>query len=107
MLKYPDDCKNRVVSAQATYTSGDSAVGCGVCEQRYAAERVLPESGLELEHSGSPSEKAALQKKAQTNFFGRSVGAGGVGREEIADAAGTELWAGRGAAGRALDRSTF
>ena len=32
------------------------------------------------------------------------VGAGGVGRQEVADAAGTELWAGRGAAGRAPDR---
>jgi hypothetical protein len=38
-LKCPDDRKNRVVSAQATYPCGSSAVGGRVCEQRYAAER--------------------------------------------------------------------
>ena len=64
VLKCPDDRKNRVVSAQATYTSGGSAVGGRVCEQRYAAERVLPESRFELQHTGSPSEKAALEEKA-------------------------------------------
>ena len=36
----------------------------------------------------------------------RPFGAGGVGRQEIAEAARTELWAGRGAAGRAPDRGT-
>ena len=38
VLKCPDDRKNRVVSAQATYPCGGSAVGGGVCEKRYAAE---------------------------------------------------------------------
>jgi len=38
VLKCPDDSKTRVVSAQATYTSGGSAVSGRVCEQRYAAE---------------------------------------------------------------------
>jgi len=38
VLKCPDDRKNRVVSAQATYPCGGSAVGGRVCEQRYAAE---------------------------------------------------------------------
>jgi len=38
-----------------------------------------------------PSEKAALEEKAQTSFFGWSVCAGGVGRQKTADAAGTEL----------------
>src|SRR5215472_14708386 len=71
VLKCPDDRKNRVVSAQATYASGSSAVGGRVCEQWYAAERVLPESRFELQHFGSPSEEAALEEKAQTNFFGR------------------------------------
>ena len=104
VLKCPDDRKNRVVSAQATYASGSSALGGRVCEQRYAAERVLPESRFELQHSGSPSEEAALEEKAQTNFFGRSFRAGGVGGQGIAEAARTELWAGRGAAGRAPDR---
>lgn len=64
----------------------------------------MPQSAVELEHAGSPSEKAALEEKAQTGFFGWSVGAGGVGRQEIADAARIELRAGRGAAERAPDR---
>lgn len=106
MLKCPDDRKNRVVSAQATYPSRSSAVGGRVCEQRYAAERVLPESRFELQYAGSPSEKAALEEKAQTSFFGWPVGAGGVGGQEIAEAARTELWAGRGVAGRAPGRGT-
>src|SRR5271157_3969209 len=87
VLKCPDDRKNRVVSVQATYPCGSSTVGGRVCERRYAAERVLPESRFELQHSGSPSEKAASEEKAQTRFFGRSVGPGGAGRQEIAEAA--------------------
>ena len=57
VLKCADDRKNRVVSAQATYPRRSSAVGGRVCKQRYAAERVLPESRFELQHVGSPSEK--------------------------------------------------
>ena len=38
VLKCPNDRKNRVVSAQATYPCGSSAVGGRVCEERYAAE---------------------------------------------------------------------
>jgi hypothetical protein len=64
VLKCQDDRKNRVVSAQATYTSGGSAVGGSVCEQRYAAERVLPESRFELQGTGSPSKETALEEKA-------------------------------------------
>jgi hypothetical protein len=104
VLKLSHDRKNRVVRAQATYTRRSSGVGGGIHEQRYAAQRVLPQSRFELQHAGSPSEKAALEENAQTNFFGRSIGAGGVGRQEIAEAARTELSAGRGAAGRAPDR---
>src|SRR5208337_3741005 len=54
VLKCPDDRKNRVVSVQATYTSGSSAVGGRVCGQRYAAERVLhePSCGLAVVLSG-------------------------------------------------------
>ena len=44
----------------AADASGDPAVGGGVCEQRYAAERVLPHSGFELQHAGSPSEETAM-----------------------------------------------
>ncbi len=104
VLKCPDDRKKRVVSAQATYPSGSSAVGGGVCEQRYAAERVLPESRFELQHTGSPSKETALEEKAQADFLGRSFGAGGVGYQEIASAAPSELRTGGGAAGRAPDR---
>ncbi len=106
VLKCSDDRKNRVVSAQATFTSGSSAVGGRVCEQWYAAERVLPESRLELQHAGSPSKESALEEKAEASFFGWSVGAGGVGGQEIADAARIELRPGRGAAGWAPDRGT-
>jgi len=64
VLKCPDDRKNRVVTAQATYPCGSSAVGGRVCEQRYAQERVLPESRFELQHTGSPSKETALEEKA-------------------------------------------
>jgi hypothetical protein len=64
VLKCPDVRKKRVVSAQATYPCGSSAVGGRVCEQRYAAERILPESRFELQHTGSPSKETALEEKA-------------------------------------------
>ena len=64
VLKCPDVRKNRIVSAQATYACGSSALGGRVCEQRYAAERVLPESRFELQHTGSPSKETALEEKA-------------------------------------------
>ena len=64
VLKCADDRKNRVFSAQATYPCGGSAVGGRVCEQRHAAERVLPESRFELQHAGSPSKETALEEKA-------------------------------------------
>src|SRR5271166_5276468 len=64
VLNCPDDGKNRVVSAQATYPCGSSAVGGRFCEQRNAPQRVLPESRFELQHSGSPSKETALEEKA-------------------------------------------
>jgi len=42
VLKLRDDRTKEVGSAQATYASGSSAVGGGVCEQRHATQRVLP-----------------------------------------------------------------
>jgi hypothetical protein len=81
-LKCPDDRKSGVVSAQATYPCGSSATGGRVCEQRYSAEQVLPES--RFEHTGSPPKETALEEKARTKFLGRSFGAGGVGGQEIA-----------------------
>src|SRR5579864_4641056 len=56
--------------------------GGRVCEQRYAAEQVLPEPRFELQHSGSPSKEAAFEEKAKANLLGRSFGAGGVGGGE-------------------------
>jgi hypothetical protein len=106
VLKFPDERRTEGFITQTTYTPGSSGVGGRVCEQRYAAERVLPESRFELRHAGSPSEKAALEEKAWVSCFGRPVGAGGIGGQEIADAAGTELRAGRGTAGWAPDRGT-
>jgi len=35
----------------------------------------LPESRFERQYAGSPSEKAALEEKAQTSFFGWPVDA--------------------------------
>ena len=64
VLKWIDDRRKQVVSAQATYPRGSSAVGGRVCEQRYAAERVLPDSRFELQHTGSPSKKTASEEKA-------------------------------------------
>jgi len=58
VLKCPDDHKNRVVSTQATYPCGSSAVGGRVCEQQYAAERVLPQSAVELRYAESAPEGA-------------------------------------------------
>ncbi len=107
VLKCLDDHKNRVVGIQATYPCGSSAVGGRVYEQRNAQEPVLSESGLEFQHTGSPSEETALEKKAQTSFFGRPVGEGGVGRQEITAAARRDLWAGSSTARRAPHRGTF
>jgi len=78
VLRCLDDHKNRVVGTQATYACGSSTACRRVCEQRNAQERVLSESGLELRHTGPPSEERALETRAQTRFFGfgRSVGAG-------------------------------
>ena len=64
VLNFSDDRKNRVVSAQTTYPRGSSDVGDGIHEQRYAAERVLPEPGVELQHTGSPPKETALEQKA-------------------------------------------
>ena len=46
----------------------------------------MPESRFELQHAGSPSEEAALEEEGvnEKGSRGRSVGAGGVGRQEIA-----------------------
>ena len=57
-----------------------------------------------IRHAESAPEGATLEEKEQSSFFGRSSGTGGGGGQEIAEAARTELWAGRGTARRAPDR---
>ena len=63
MFKFPDERRTEGFSTQTTYTRGSSGVGGKIHEQRYAAERVLPESGLELRHAESSSEGAALEEE--------------------------------------------
>jgi hypothetical protein len=55
-----------------------------VCEQRYAEERVLPESRSKLQHAGSPSEEAAVEEADEELSGRRQVGGGGVGHRETA-----------------------
>lgn len=88
----------------ATDGSGGAAVGGGVCERRHATERVLPQSGFELEHAGSPSQEAALEEKEEKRRGGWP-GRGGIGHAEVAGRARAELWAGRSVGGRTADRS--
>ena len=85
--------------APATDGSGSWGVGGGVCGQRPAAERDLPESGFELEHDGSPSKEATPEEKEEKQPYGGPVGRGGIGLEEVADRARAELRAGRGVGG--------
>jgi hypothetical protein len=64
VLKWLDDRRKQIVSAQATNPRGSSKVGGGIQKQRYAPQRVLSESRLELQHAGSPYEETALEEKA-------------------------------------------
>ncbi len=50
-------------------------------------------------------KKQRWKKKSRRASSCRRVGAGGVGHQEIADESRTELWDGRGAVGRAPNRS--
>ena len=51
VVKWLDDQRKEVGSAQATHPRGSSAVSSGVYEQRHATQRVLPESGFEFRHA--------------------------------------------------------
>ena len=74
VLKCPDDRKNRVVSAQATYASGSSAVGGRVCEQRYAAERVCQSRGLSFSTLDRHLKKRRWKRRRRpTSSVGRFV----------------------------------
>src|ERR1035437_9003448 len=53
VLNFPDDRRTEGFSTQTTYTRRSSGVGGGIHEQRYAAERVLPQSAVELRHAES------------------------------------------------------
>ena len=105
MLKCRHERRTAGSGTEATDTSGSSAISVGVCEQLYTAERVLPESRFELQHAGSPSEEAAMEEKEEKRSRGRTVGASGIGHQEIAGGARTELRAGRGLIGRTPNRS--
>lgn len=52
--------------APATDASGGPAVGGGVSEQRHAAERVLPQSGFELEHLDRHLRKRRWKRKKKS-----------------------------------------
>lgn len=104
VVKWLDEKKTENVNTTTPHPCGSSGVSGRVCEERYATQRVLSEPGLELRHAESAPEGATLEEKEPSSFFGRPVGAGGVVRQEVADPARIELWASRGAAGRAPDR---
>jgi hypothetical protein len=106
VLKFSDGRRTNGFSTQTTYTRRSSGVGGRIHEQQYAPQRVMSESGFELQHTGSPSEETALEEKAYASFFGRAVGEGGVGRQAIADAARRDFWAASSAARWASDRGT-
>ena len=101
MLKWKNAGRRKDHGAATTDGSGSPAVGGGVCGQRHAAERVLPQSGFELEHAGSPPEEENKEEKQRGGW----PGGGGIGSAEVAKGARAELWAGRGVSGRAPDRS--
>jgi hypothetical protein len=85
VLKFPDERRTEGFSTQTTYTRGSSGLGGGIHEQRYATERVLPQSAVKLRHAESAPEEATLEeKKEESSFFGQPVGAGRASREEIA-----------------------
>ena len=84
MFKLEDERRTAGSGTKAADAGGDPAVGGGVCEQRYAAERVLPESRVEFQHAGSPSEEAAVEEADEERSRRRQVGGGGVGHRETA-----------------------
>jgi hypothetical protein len=94
-LEFPDERRTEGFGAQTTYTRGSSGIGGGIHEQRYAAKRVLPQSAVELRQAESALEGATLEETEPSNFFSRALDAGRVGRQETADAARSELQAGR------------
>jgi len=85
VLKWEDQRTTTGSSTKATDASRGPTVGGGVCEQRHAAERVLPQSGFELQHTGSPSEEAAMEEEEEKSPRGRLVGTSGIGHQETAD----------------------
>jgi hypothetical protein len=63
VLKFPDERRTEGFITQTTYTRGSSGVSGRVCEERYAAERVLPQSAVELRYAESAPEGATLKTK--------------------------------------------
>ena len=65
VVKWSDEPRTESSGTEPTDASGGSAVSGRVCEQRYATERVLPESGFELRHAESASEEATLEEEEE------------------------------------------
>jgi hypothetical protein len=84
VLKCRHERRTAGSGTETTDTSGGSEVSGEVCEQRYAAERILPQSGFELQHAGSPSEEATVEEEEKSvRADGQLVPVGlarGVGR---------------------------
>jgi hypothetical protein len=63
VLKFPDERRTEGFRTQTTYTRGSSRVSDRIHEQRYAAERVLSQSAVQLQHAKSAPEEATLEEK--------------------------------------------
>jgi hypothetical protein len=61
VLKWSDEPRTESIGTEATDADGSGAISGGICEQRYGADRVLPQPGSIVEHIGPPSEEAAKQ----------------------------------------------
>src|SRR5258708_6223972 len=99
-----DERRTAGSDTETTDTSCGSAASGGVCEQRHAAERVLPQSGFGSQHSGSPSEEAAMEEKEEKRSRWWPVSVRGTSRQETGEQR-IELQAGRDVVGRTQDRS--
>ena len=74
MLKWPDDRKNRVVSAQATHPCGSSAVSGGVCERRMRRREFCQSRGLSFSTLNRHLKKRCWKRRSRAaSLAGRLV----------------------------------
>jgi hypothetical protein len=71
LFKCRDDRREEIARAETTYACGSSATGGGVCEQRHAAQRVLPQSGLSFGTLNRVSAGHFSSEPARGQFFHR------------------------------------